>query len=133
MSEENVELVRRAFRLYETGDHQRFAETIADDCVISGPEEWPEPGPFEGKSAVMGQFERLASDWAEHHFSDLTVVADEGDWVVWEYRWHTRGAGSGIETTVEMASAHRVVAGRQVEAHFRWNPVEALEAAGLRE
>ncbi len=98
---------------------------------MTGPEHWPETGPFEGREAILRQFERLSSDWEEHHFSDLAVVAEDGDWVVVEYRWHTRGAGSGIETTFEMASAHRLENGQQAEAHFRWNRAEALAAAGL--
>jgi ketosteroid isomerase-like protein len=133
MSGQNSELVRDAFAAYQAGDSERFAAFFADNTLMTGPEGWPESGPFEDKEAVLRQFERLASDWQEHHFSDLAVVADERNWVVMEYRWHTRGAASGIETVFDMASAHRMEDGRQAEAHFRWKRAEALKAAGLSE
>lgn len=133
MSKRNIRVVRDAFRAYEAGERERFAESFDDDAQMTGPEDWPEPGPFVGKDAVLRQFERLASDWEEHYFSDLAVIADERDWVVVEYRWHAKGGGSGIETTFDMASAHRIKNGRQAEAHFRWNRAAAFGAAGLPE
>ena len=133
MSGHDAELLRDAFAAYEAGDSGRFAAFFTDNTLMTGPQGWPEIGPFQGKDEVLRQFERLASDYEEHHFSDLTVVAAERNWVVMEYRWHTRGAASGIETVFDMASAHRMDNGRQAEAHFRWNRAEALEAAGLSE
>jgi hypothetical protein len=43
MSQENVEVVRKAFEAW----------------VVRGLEEWPEPGPFVGRDAVMRWFEQL--------------------------------------------------------------------------
>jgi hypothetical protein len=38
---------------------------------------------------------------------------------------------SGIETYFDHATAYRLQGGSIIEAHFRWNRDEALEAAGL--
>jgi hypothetical protein len=61
------------------------------------------------------------------------VVADEGNWVVVAFRWHVRGAGSGIATQLDVAVAVRVKEGRIIEWHNRWSRDETLEAAGLQE
>ena len=100
----------------ERGDRSRitFASTEANDvgralqlsCIRrSGPPPfrgWPEPGPFVGRDAALAEVERLI-EWGEIRFTDIDVVADEGDWVVVAYRWHVRGAGSGIETHLDVA------------------------------
>ena len=49
------------------------------------------------------------------------------------YRWHVPGAGSGISTHFDVATAVRVKESRFIEWHNRWTRAEALEAAGLSE
>ena len=130
MSERNVKLVLAAGeRIDEAGG--AIPELVHDDAVLTAPEGWPEPGPFRGKSAVLRQFERLFGDYSTSHSTDMEVVADENDWVVFGFRWHTLGAGSGIANTWEMACAVRIEDRRFIEMHYRWSEEEALEAAGL--
>jgi ketosteroid isomerase-like protein len=93
---------------------------------------WPEPGPFVGRDAALAETKRL-TEWGENRYTDIDVVADEGDWVVVAFRWHVRGAGSGIATQLDVAVAVRVKEGRIIEWHNRWSRDEALEAAGLSE
>jgi hypothetical protein len=131
MSEENVEIVLGGLRRFGAGEP--IAEVWHEDAVLSAPEGWPEPGPFEGRGAIMRQLERLGADYAEQHFDDVEVVADTGEWVVASVRWYTRGAHSDIETSFDMAAAFRVREGRYAEVHYRWSVDEALEAAGLGE
>jgi ketosteroid isomerase-like protein len=131
MSEENVEVVRDALKRSARGEIDGSAYT--EDASLTGPEGWPEQGPFAGREAIRRQFERLASDWSSHGFSDVTIISATDDWVVATFRWETRGAASGIETTFEMAAAYRIEDGAFAEAHFRWNREDALEAAGLSE
>jgi ketosteroid isomerase-like protein len=133
MSQENVEVVLDAFRRFETLDFDRAERRWHPDSRITAPEGWPEPGPFEGRDAVFGQFRRLAADWGEQRFSDVEVVTDRGGWVVLTFRWEVRGGQSGAATATPFAAAYRVNDGRISEAHFRWTPEQALEAAGLPE
>jgi hypothetical protein len=63
--------------------------------------------------------------------TDVEVVADGGDWVVVAYRWHVRGASSGITTHFDVATAIRVKDDRFIEWHNPWSRDDALEAAGL--
>jgi ketosteroid isomerase-like protein len=131
MSKENVEIVLAAVNRFEEG--KRFRTRWAKDAFVTAPDGWPEAGPFRGREAILRQFERLRSDWAENRFPEIEVLAEEGEWVVIRARWQTRGAGSGIENEVDVAMAFRITDGHLVEGHARWEPTEALEAAGLSE
>ncbi len=131
MSQENVELVLAGLKRFERGEIDE--STFAEDARLTGPEGWPEQGPFAGREAIRRQFERLASDSSSRAFNDIEIVSTEGDWVVITFRWQMQGAASGIETTFDMAAAYRIEDRAFAEAHFRWNRDEALEAAGLSE
>ena len=133
MSEENVEVVLEGIRRFEASDFEGVSRRWHPDSWITGPEGWPERGPFEGRDAVLGQFRRLAADWGENRVSEIQVVADRADWVVLTFRWEVRGERSGAATASNLSAAYRLREGKISEAHFRWTPEDALEAAGLRE
>jgi ketosteroid isomerase-like protein len=133
MSREDVEVVLEAFRLFEESDFEGGMHLWHPDSRITGPEGWPEPGPFDGRDAVFAQFRRLAADWGENRFTEMEVVAERADWIVLTFRWEVRGGQSGAATARSFAAAYRVKDGRISEAHFRWSREQALEAAGLRE
>jgi ketosteroid isomerase-like protein len=133
MSEENVEVVLEGIGRFEASDFEGVSRRWHPDSWITGPEGWPERGPFEGREAVLGQFRRLAADWGEHRVSEIQVVADRADWIVVTFRWEVRGERSGAATASNLAAAYRLREGKISEAHFRWTPEDALEAAGLRE
>jgi hypothetical protein len=131
MSEENVELVLESLRL-DLNDMERRAALMHPEITATAVPGWPEPGPFVGRDAVLAETKRLG-DWGEISFTDIEVVADEGDWVVLAFRWHIRGEGSGIATHLDVAVAVRVSEGRMIEWHNRLSRDDALEAAGLSE
>ena len=132
MSQENVELVLKYLRRAEDNDLEAIAAFTHPQVRGSAVRGWPEPGPFVGRDAALAEIKRLL-EWGENRFTDIDVVADEGDWVVVAYRWHVRGGGSGIETDFDVASAVRMKDALVIEWHNRWNRDEALEAAGLSE
>jgi ketosteroid isomerase-like protein len=133
MSRENVELFLESLRCAEAMDAEGFAGLLHPEIRSTAVRGWPEPGPFLGRDAVVAQFKRNSADWEDNRATDIEVVADEGGWVVAEYRWEVRGAGSGIETHFDVAAAIRVRDARIIEWHYRWSRAEALEAAGLSE
>src|SRR5512133_820286 len=132
MSGENVEIVLETFRRAEANDLEGIAALMHQDVSGTAVRGWPEPGPFVGRDAALAETKRL-TDWGENRYTDIQVVADEGDWVVVAYRWQVRGEGSGIETHFDVATAARVKEARIIEWHNRWSRTEALEAAGLSE
>jgi hypothetical protein len=132
MSQENVEFVLDHLRLYEANDWDEIAARTHPEIRGTAVRGWPEPGPFVGREANLAEAKRLL-DWGEIRITDINVVADEGDWVVITFRWGGRGAGSGIETHLDLAVAIRLKDELVIEWHNRWNRDEALEAAGLSE
>jgi ketosteroid isomerase-like protein len=133
VSKDNIAVVLKGIRLFEVFDFDGMAQLWHPDVRITGPEAWPERGPFEGRNAVFEQFRRLASDWGKQRISDVDVVADHAGWVVLTFLWEVQGGRSGVATATQLAAAYRVEDGRISEGHFRWKREEALEAAGLRE
>src|SRR6266508_5442877 len=97
MSQENVEIVLEGFRRAEANDLEGIAALTHPEIRGSAVSGWPEPGPFVGRDAALAETKRLI-EWGNNRWTDIVVVADEGDWVVVAYRWHVRSAGSGIET-----------------------------------
>ncbi len=63
MSEENVEVVRRGFEVWNTGDMDALRELYDPGIVWRPAEGWPEPGPYVGREAVMRQLEQLRETW----------------------------------------------------------------------
>src|ERR687895_1607902 len=112
MTQGDVALVLEALRQFEEEEFEVIGSTWHEDGVVTAPEGWPEPGPFEGSDAVEGQFRRLASGLGRHHFRDVDVVADRDGWVVVSFLWDVRGEGSGAAFSSKISGAYHVVEGR---------------------
>ena len=130
MSQEDVEVVRRGFTAWNAGDMDGVREAYDRDAVMRYHGDFPEPGPFVGRDAIMRQFERLRDALDEG--DSLVFVSDffdAGDRVVNRFSW--RGQGYGPAMDLELSVVYTVRAGRIVEADFYRDQDEALEAAGL--
>ena len=53
MSEENVAVVRSYFDAWNSGDMEAVREIYDPDAIMRAERDWPEPGPFVGRDAVM--------------------------------------------------------------------------------
>ena len=138
MSEENVELVRRAFEAFNRGG--------VDACVSEGiwspevvwdvtPSGIPGLGTYRGHEEVKAFFE---DDWFkafpfEEWEVELEEVIDAGDRVIGMSRQHGRGASSGAVAELELAQVATVRNGQIVRVDNYLDREKALEAAGLRE
>jgi ketosteroid isomerase-like protein len=131
MSQENVEIVRKAFEAWNAGDMDAFREFYDPDIIVRPPEGWPEPGPFVGREAVMGQWEQLRETWDADEVEPIGDFIDAADRVVVRQAW--RGAGHGPSLNMEMTNVFMVRNGRIVYQEFFWDHAEALVAAGLSE
>ena len=132
MSQENVEFAKRGIALWNRGDMDALRERTTPRRSCDHPPGWPEPGPSVGLDAIFDQFRRLRED-AKIDQLEMTVLADPGDWIVWEYRWTATGLESGLPMELVGAQATRYSAGQIVEVRFYADRAEALEAVGLRE
>jgi ketosteroid isomerase-like protein len=135
MSEENVEIVRRAHEVFASEGLDRFMEHFTDDIeyrVLAGGGSL-ELGPLHGKDAVRAWLQ----DWIDMFdgfWMELVELIDAGGVTVFtEERFGGRARLSGVETdqanwTVFTTRDGKIAGGREY-----WTREQALEAAGLSE
>jgi len=94
MSQENVEIARRAFayEIYGVGDRTE-AEAIFDPEVVIHP---TEEGPSYGLDAIRDNIEHWKDAWEELEVTTEEFI-DAGDRVLVTAHHRGRGRGSGIE------------------------------------
>jgi ketosteroid isomerase-like protein len=130
MSQENVEIVRRGIEVWNRGDMDAFRELHDPDAVLRPVSDWPEQGPFVGRTTLMRFAEQLRDTWDADTMEAISIT-EVGDRVVFRFVWH--GAGHGPEANLEMTDVLTLRKGRICEHELFWDQAEALEAAGLRE
>jgi uncharacterized protein len=131
MSQENVEIVRRGFAAWNAGDMDALRELYDPEVSWRPPEDWPEPGPYVGRDAVMRQLEQLRETWDAETLEPIDDFIDAADRVVVRVIW--RGAGHGPELNMELTGAYTVRNGRIFGLEFFRDHAEALKTLGLSE
>jgi ketosteroid isomerase-like protein len=133
MSEENVEIVKRASGLMERRDWAGMADVIDPDVELHGTVGGLEEGKvLRGPAEILEAFDRETEEaWDEHRIEPQEFL-DAGDRVVILHREYQRSK-SGVELVVDTASIHDVRDGRIVRIQGYMNPAEALKVAGLSE
>ena len=130
MSEENVEIVRRAFayEMHGVGDRAVADEIFHPDVVMNPMDE----GPFRGRDAMRDDIERWASA-----FDELTVTVEEiidaGDRVLLVAHHKGRGRRSGVEVGTRFYEVYTLHEGKISRVDEFNERAKALEAAGLSE
>jgi uncharacterized protein len=132
MSQENVEVVRRAFEAHQRGDsdavfalYDRWIE-IEDDPSV------PWPARYRGFDGVRDFFrDRMAicpGDYAE-----VEEWIDAGDEVIALMHFRAHGRRSGVPLDFRQAHVWTVKDGKLTRLRIYQSKAEALEAVGLRE
>jgi len=131
MSQETVEIVRASFEAWNARDIDRFRELYHPDAVLQMASDWPEPGPYFGRDAVMREFEQLREAWDADTIEAISDFIDAGDRVVLRVAW--RGVGRGPEINLEFTIVYTVRNGRIFYQEHFIGHAGALEAVGLSE
>ena len=131
MSQENVEVVRAGVEAWNAGDMDAVREMHDPDVIVRTVEDWPEPGPYVGREAVMRSFEQLRDTWNANTMEATSDFIDAADRVVVRFIW--RGAGHGPQLNLEMTDVITVRRGRIRGHEYFWEHAAALEAVGLSE
>jgi ketosteroid isomerase-like protein len=135
MSQENVEVVRRAIEAFNAGDWEVVRQVCDPDVIIPraverAVQDWPEPAPFVGREAVMRQLERSAEPWDAYKLEPISII-DAGDRVVARVIAHA--VGRGPEVHGEFTAVITVRNGKVFLIEYFRDRAEALAAVGLRE
>ena len=134
MTQENVELVRRANVLASTGDWDAVFELYHPDIEFRD----LHPAP-DVPEAVRGieDLRTVLSHWTEVYeefAAEVYEYIDAHPWVICDTRWHGRATGSGIPIDFRGADAIEVKDGRILRVIIGYQDVAtALEAVGLTE
>jgi ketosteroid isomerase-like protein len=137
MSQENVELVRRAFDAF----NRTFAEGTSDLYELIDPEiEWvPMSALLEGTShhgheGVRQWMEEMKRDWTSYETRPERFLDLGGDRVLALGTWRARGRGGDVMLDFPQAAwLVQIREGRLVAVRTFTERTKALEAAGLRE
>ena len=128
MSQENVELVRRAFEAWFRGDSEEALAGLDPDIVYKPAQEEA----VQGLDAVRASWERWQASWQEQEVT-LEETIDAGDHVIQAILFRGRGRGSGIEVEGRFFQVLTIKDGKAVRWEEFSDRAEALEAAGLSE
>lgn len=129
MQRENIDVVRAFFDAWNAGDMEAVRELHDPNVIQRPPGNWPEPGPFVGREAVMHQYEELRGAWETDTLEPISEFVDAGDRVVVSHRWH--GIGRGPDSTGEYTGVWTIRNQRIFHQEFFSSLKEALEAIGL--
>ena len=131
MSQANVKVARDVFDAWKAGDMETVRDLYDPDVIVRPMPDWPEPGPWVGREAVMRQFEQMRDAWSADVVEPISDFIDAADRVVVRFIW--RGEGRGPEADLELTGIWTVRDGRIFYVEFFWDHAKALEAVGLSE
>jgi ketosteroid isomerase-like protein len=136
MSQENVEIVRRAFEQFTREGWEPLMGTVWDPEIVwnMSPTGIPGLGTYRGFDELRSFFEDWFSTFPfEEWEQELDEVIDCGERVVALTRQRGHGSASGAVTELEYAQVIRLREGKVVEVDMYVDRDKALEAAGLSE
>ena len=134
MSQENVEIVRRAVEAYIAGDREAYLDAFAQD-VEGRPDasRFPAAEPFRGREEFRRFLAEIDRGWEGGASAVIREVFAVGDLVVARADWGGRGRASGIDLHASLTSINTVRDGRIVKIEWFFDHARALKAVGLEE
>ena len=134
MSQENVDVVRRAYEALAHGGLDRFIEHLTDDVEYRTIEGDPDDiGPIRGKDAVRAWLQDWAHTFDEFWFEPIELIDAGKDTVVVVERYGGRAKLSGVETDQTVGVVLTIRDGKIARGREYPGRQQALEAAGLAE
>jgi ketosteroid isomerase-like protein len=134
MSQENVEIVEKAFDAYIRGDTDGVLRLCDDNIVITQPPELPGASRQQhGHSGVLEAFSIWPEVWDDYRIEILTIASAPGGKVFVTTRTRGRGKQSGVEVEMEFSFVFTVHDATITEWQLFMREDQALEAAGLSE
>ncbi len=133
MSQENVEIVRRAFSAYiNQGGVDAAVDYYAEDCVIEDFPEMPESATYVGREGLRERDQHFGDMWEDWVVEPVEFI-DGGDVVVAVIAMTGHGRGSGAPLDALAVFVMEIRDGKVVRDRAFTSKSEALEAVGLSE
>jgi ketosteroid isomerase-like protein len=131
MSQENVEVMRATFEVWNAGDMDALRELYDPNVTLWLMEDFPEPGPHVGLKAVMRQWKQQREAFDADTADPISDFIDIADHVLVRFVW--RGRGLGPDSDMEVTQVITVRKGKVFLLEHFWDHAEALETVGLSE
>jgi ketosteroid isomerase-like protein len=134
MSQENVDVMRRANALFNAGDWDALIGLYHHDVELRDLQHAPDvPEVVRGPAAL----DFVVATWSEVYDefkAEVYEYIDADPWVICDTRWHGKVKGSDVPIQLRVADAYEISAGQIVRAINSFPDVAtALEAVGLAE
>ena len=132
MSQENLEIVRRATEAFNDSGVESLKAYCDPSIRWHTTGEFPDSGVYEGREGVrrLYMYKELEADLDGVRY-EIEEIRGAGDWVVATGRVTGRGRIAGVPFEQPLAFATRLHQGRYVEVRQFVDPTDAYRAAGL--
>jgi len=130
MSSERVELVKRGYEAWNTGDRSWVLEHMSEDVEWVTPPEDPDPGTYRGYEGV----ERFWSQWrAAVGQLEFTIeeIAEKGGHVIVTARRSGRGEHSGLAVSDRVIQVFTFKGEKCISVHEYYDRDAALRDFGI--
>jgi ketosteroid isomerase-like protein len=131
VSQENVEVARRAFSLVSRGDLESLSDLIGPEFEVRENVLAPDAAVYYGPDGLKKWLEAALEAFGEFQFEPERFI-ERGDWVFVPVRAHGRGKESGAPFTARYVSAFKFRLGKAVLTASYGDLSEAFAAAGLK-
>jgi ketosteroid isomerase-like protein len=130
VSQENVEIVRRAMEAYMGNDEATVRELVASDVVRSTRPDQPDVRHHHGYDGMLRASAEWLEAWDEPTFEAVRIW-NSGDFVLVATRESGRGKISGVPMEHESTFVYTLAEARIVRIQVFGSEDEALKAVGL--
>jgi ketosteroid isomerase-like protein len=96
MSSENVEIVRRAYEAFNSGNADAAIALLDPEVKWTLPPHFPDAETWQGRDRVVEGLGEMMTSWESLHM-DVRELIDEGDRVVARVRFEGRSALTGLD------------------------------------
>ena len=128
MSQQNVEVVRRAYEQWACGDFS--AGEVFDEGVEFDMVDWPGRDRSHGIQEMASAWQESLAAWDDFRAEATDFIAT-GPHVVVPTHVTARGKGSGAAVTAETATLWTLEAGKVVRLALHWDAAAAFAEVGL--
>jgi ketosteroid isomerase-like protein len=134
MSQENVEVVRRMYELWNRGEFDAAVEMLDQDVVWNAYVHLPDSGTRHGAGEVQQWAGEFLEAWGEIQvqIERLEEVGDDTVLALVRMTGRGRGSGAAVESGVD-GHVWTIHDGKVTAVRMYQGAQDALEAAGLRE
>ncbi len=132
MSQENVEIIRRAWKAYADHGIEGAAEYFAEDGVIEDFPDLPDRTTYVGREGLVERNRHFIEVWGDFVIEPVEFI-DAGDLVIVVWEIHGHGTASGAPVDSPGVFVYELRDGMVVRDRAFTSKSKALAALGLSE